>query len=84
MIYFVNTQNISERIDALNEIIEDEHTDRVLQLQNAVSILGIVFTTVFGLPAISETLLFLRNLCFFIDKDVEMLSIANYILCFGL
>ena len=77
MIFFLDAKNAEERFIAINNILEQEQAERMSSLQNIVSFLGLVFPIVFGLPAINETLLFLRRLCSFIKNDIEILSIAN-------
>lgn len=77
MTFFVDKENVEDRMVSLNEIVEGEHRNRTEQLQTVLSIIGLIFTTIFGLPAINETLTIIRNICWFIQEDVPYLSIDN-------
>ncbi len=77
MTYFLDVENTEERMSALNSVLEDEQARRTLQLQNIVSIVGLIFAIIFGLPAINETLFHIRNLCFFVKQDIPCVSVAN-------
>ncbi len=77
MRYFLDIENTEERMKALDSILEEEQAKRTLQLKNVISIGGLLFTTLFGLPAINDTVLHIRRLCFFIKHNVAYLSIAN-------
>lgn len=77
MTYFLDIKNVDDRMTALNNILEEEHSRRTLQLQNFLSIAGLIFAVIFGLPAINETLSYIRNLCFFIKQDIPIISVEN-------
>lgn len=77
MTFFLDEKNVKDRTNALNNILEEEQANRTLQLQNVLSIVGLIFTIIFGLPAINETLTLIRNLCFFITTDIPFISIEN-------
>lgn len=77
MTFFLDKKNVEDRMNALNCILEEEQSKRTLQLQNVLSIVGLIFTIIFGLPAINETLMHIRKLCFFIADDLPVLSIDN-------
>ncbi len=77
MTYFLDVKNVEERMTALNNILDDEHAQRTLQLQNIISIVGLIFAVIFGLPAINETLMHIRKLCFFIKQDIPYVTIEN-------
>lgn len=77
MTFFLDVKNVEERIDALNSILDEEQSNRILQLQNALSIVGLIFTIIFGLPAINDTLTHIRQLCYFITYDIPFVSIEN-------
>lgn len=77
MKFFLDIKNTEDRMFALNNILEEEQSTRTLQLQNFMSIVGLIFTIIFGLPAINETLLHIRKLCFFFKQDFPFVSIEN-------
>ncbi|MBE6701697.1 MAG: hypothetical protein E7582_07430 [Ruminococcaceae bacterium] len=77
MTFFLDVKNVEDRMLALNNILEEEQSGRILKLQNVLSISGLLFTIFFGLPAINETLLHLRKLCTFIKEDLPFVSIEN-------
>lgn len=77
MTFILDMKNTEDRMCALNNILEEEKSARTLQLQNVVSVVGLIFTIIFGLPSINETLSYIRNLCFFIERDIPFVSIEN-------
>ena len=77
MTFFLDKKNVEDRMNALNNILEEEQSNRTLQLQNVVSVVGLIFTFIFGLPAINETLTHIRNLFSFITSDIPFISIEK-------
>lgn len=77
MMFFLDSKNVEDRMIALDNILEEEQSRRTLQLQNVISIVGLIFTIIFGLPAINETLLHIRTLCFFIKEDINFMTVEN-------
>ncbi len=77
MAYFLDSKNTLEKMNAIDNIINDEKEQRNSSLQNIISILGLLFTGVFGLPAINETLGLIRNICTFIRYDIPYLTVNN-------
>lgn len=77
MTFFLDAKNVEDRMIAVNEIVEEEKSRRTAQLQNLMSIIGLIFTIIIGLPAINETLFLIRKLCCFIQKDIPFLSVDN-------
>lgn len=77
MAYFLDSKNTIEKMDAIDSIINGEKEQRNSSLQNIISVLGLLFTGVFGLPAINETLSLIRNICTFIRYDIPYLTVNN-------
>ena len=77
MKYFVDAQNMKERMDSINNILKQENINKIQKLQNALSIGGLTFSILFGLPAINETLQLIRKIFGFIKFDVPILSVNN-------
>lgn len=77
MIYFLDVKNEESKIGALNNILEEEQAERMLLFQNVISIVGLIFTLIFGLPSINETLTYIRKLCHFINHDIPYITVEN-------
>lgn len=77
MAYFLDSKNTIEKMNAIDNIINGEKEQRNASLQNVISVLGLLFTGVFGLPAINETLGLIRNVCTFIKYDIPYLTVNN-------
>ncbi|MBQ8539234.1 MAG: hypothetical protein IJ433_06245 [Ruminococcus sp.] len=77
MKFLLDSENVGERMEAINCIVENNKNRKIEQLQNIISILGLVITIVFGLPAINDTLSLIRELCAFIENDIPYLTIDN-------
>jgi len=51
-------------------------------LQNVLSVGGLMFSVLFGLPAITDTVVLLRGIFSFVETDVPILTINSF--SFGL
>lgn len=78
MKYFIDAQNASDRLNAINNILDQKKSTRIQKLENTLSLGGLAFTTLFGLPAITDTVFLLRGICSFIETDVPVLTIENF------
>lgn len=56
MTYFLDNRNVQEKAGALNNILEEKRNRKIVAFQNLLSVMGVVATIMFGLPAISDTL----------------------------
>lgn len=70
MPYYIKRGVIQERMDALNKLVDDNEKRKQDEWQNRVSILGLLFTAIFGLPAIHESLMI-------VDKLIDPLQVIN-------
>lgn len=77
MTYFLDEENVSDRINAMNNILDGEQSRRTIRLENILSVGGLLFTIIFGLPAINETLAYIRAFCSFIEINIPIISIKN-------
>lgn len=83
MKYFIDTQNSNERLESINNILKQKNADKIQTLQNLLSIGGLMFSVLFGLPAMTDTVGLIRKLFFFfIETDIPILTIDNF--SFGL
>lgn len=56
--------------NALDRMIEIEENERKSAFQNTVTIFGFILTVIFGLPAINQTLLIIKNTFY---KDIDLI-----------
>lgn len=77
MKYFVDIQNSNERLEAINNILEQRNSDKIQVLQNLISIGGLMFSVLFGLPAITDTVNLLRTTLFCMETNIPILTINN-------
>jgi len=82
MKYFIDTQNSNERLESINNILEQKNADKIQALQNVLSVGGLMFSVLFGLPAITDTVVLLRGIFSFVETDVPILTINSF--SFGL
>ena len=77
MPYYLKEEIVAEKMQALDKIITDERTKRDNSFQTFISIASFIVASLFGLPAIYETLSIIRDLCCFIEKDIPYLTTKN-------
>ena len=82
MKYFIDTQNSNERLESINNILGQKNANKIQMLQNVLSVGGLVFSVLFGLPAITDTVVLLRSIFSFVQTDIPILTINNF--SFGL
>ena len=82
MKYFIDTQNSNERLESINNILGQKNANKIQTLQNVLSVGGLVFSVLFGLPAITDTVVLLRRIFSFVETDIPMLTVDNF--SFGL
>lgn len=77
MVYFLDEENVTDRITAMNNILDSEQARRTSQQNNILSAGGLLFTIIFGLPAINETLAYIRAIFAFIEINFPIITIEN-------
>lgn len=77
MPYYLKTKITSEKMHALDCIISDDERQRYDRLQSFLSLGGLIMASVFGLPAIYETITIIREFFAFIQYDIPVLTIGN-------
>lgn len=77
MPYYINNKIAELKMDAIDRILYDEESQRYDWLQNFLAIGGLLATIIFGLPAIYDTVLIIRNECSFITEDIPVLTLEN-------
>lgn len=77
MPYYLKTDLANEKMSAIDRILTNEETNRRESMQDFLSIISIIMAVVFGLPAIHETVGFLRTgLCAY-RGDIPWISVVN-------
>lgn len=82
MKYFIDTQNSNERLESINNILEQKNSNKIQTLQNLLSIGGLMFSVLFGLPAVTDTVGLLRGIFSFVETDISILTVNSF--SFGL
>lgn len=78
MPHYLKNEISTLKMDAIDRILLDEENFRYGLLQNFLAFGSIALTAVFGLPAIHETITYIRNaLCIFVANDLPVVSIKN-------
>lgn len=78
MSHYLKNEISTLKMDAIDRILLDEENFRYGLLQNFLAFGSIALTAVFGLPAIHETITYIRNaLCIFVANDLPVVSIKN-------
>lgn len=78
MPHYLKNEISTLKMDAIDRILLDEENFRYGLLQNFLAFGSIALTAVFGLPAIHETITYIRNaLCIFVANDLNVVSIKN-------
>ena len=75
--YLIDESSIKERLSSMDAIINIDKIKRDMRFQDLISIGGLLFTCVFGLPAIKETLELLRGILCCIENDIPIVTINN-------
>ncbi|MBQ1196163.1 MAG: hypothetical protein IIX44_07965, partial [Clostridia bacterium] len=75
--YLIDESSIKERLSSMEAIINIDKNKRDMRFQDLISVGGLLFTCVFGLPAIKETLELLRGLLSCIEYNIPILTINN-------
>lgn len=78
MKYFIDTQNSNERLESINNILEQKNANKIQTLQNVLSVGALMFSVLFGLPAITDTFVLLRGIFSFIQTDIPILTVNNF------
>ena len=78
MKYFIDTQNSNERLESINNILGQKNANKIQTLQNVLSVGGLMFSVLFGLPAITDTVVLLRSIISFVETDVPILTVNNF------
>ncbi len=77
MKYFLDSNNVKEKNNAINSIIENEINTRNDKFQNFLSVGSFFITIIFGLQAIYEALTIIRKSNIFINRDIPIVTIEN-------
>lgn len=77
MPYYLKEDITSNKLKALDNVLNDEETKRRESLQNIIGFGGLMMAALFGLPAIYETLSILRSICNFITFDIPMFTLKT-------
>jgi len=84
MYYFVATKDMQEKMKSMDYIIKENREKKKKRFQNFLAIVGVLLTTILGLPTIHETLTILKKtICANIDIpiiNIENSSIALWII----
>ena len=78
MKYFMDEGNAKECLSSINEILEQENSNRIQKLQDTLSIGGLLFTMFLGLPSITDTVILIRELFSFIKINVPYISVEGF------
>lgn len=78
MKYFIDAQNSNERLESINNILEQRNANKLQTLQNVLSVGALMFSVLFGLPAITDTAVLLRGIFSFIQTDIPILTVDNF------
>ena len=76
MTYFIASKDTHEKMNAMDWIITEDRARKNLNFQNFLSFCGVLLTTIFGLPAINETLTILKK-CLFENTDIPIITIEK-------
>lgn len=77
MPHYLKEKISTQKMEAIDHILSDEENLRQRSIQNFLAFGSVVLTTLFGLPAISETIQSIRNACVFLINDIPIISIQN-------
>lgn len=77
MPYYLKEDIKAEKMGALDRIIADAESKKNNSFQVFISIASFIIALLFGLPSIYETFSVIRELCFFIDYDIRLLTVKN-------
>jgi len=76
MKYFLDNKDTTEKMNAIDSIIEEERARQNVKFQNFLSVGGFLLAAVLGLPAIYETLEIFKR-CLFGQIDIPIFTIEN-------
>ncbi len=77
MPYYVYEEISNCKQKAYNELLKGKEADREERYQNLISIGGLGLSLIFGLPAIHETMVLLRDVVLFGMSDIPYISLNN-------
>ncbi len=75
--HYLATKENTEKMASIDTIIIEKRARKNLKFQNFLAVGGVLLTAIFGLPAISETLTFLKEV-FIPNIDIPIISIENF------
>lgn len=76
MFLYLNKEETEEKMKAIDNILQEEESEKAEAFNKRIAILGLLFSIFFGLPTIRETLLLLRGIMdSWIPTDIPFISI---------
>lgn len=77
MPYYLKKEITKEKSIAANKILEQYKQKNESELQYFITLVGLIISVLFGLPAINETLTIIRNILYFIPNDISYIKLYH-------
>lgn len=78
MRHYLRNKITDEKYQALNDILHRKKQEKEERFQRFISIGGIIFSLSFSLPAIRETVMIIRSICWWIKGDIPIITQDNF------
>lgn len=75
MPHYLKKEITKSKAVALDKILEQQKQKRIDEFQNFLTTGGLILSILFGLPAIKDTFLIIRNSFYFLPKDIVYISL---------
>lgn len=78
MCHYLKQDIMDKKLAAIDNILKDEEKKKGEAFQNFLSVGGFVLTLLFGLPALYDTIVIVRNVFAFFPYNVPILTLENF------